>query len=337
MLRIVGDINLTDGYFDTGIGVGSKICKGLDPFSHLQRNETDYWMGNMECVCAATSCEKGLRAQQFIISPDHLGHIRHLNFYGVANNHVMQHGDEAYRSMLDYFDKGGIAYAGAESKRCHTFLHQGKRIGVVAFSMRPDNFTNHPLYWSLPEYDALTSELNGLAGCDFRIVYLHWGNEFIDYPHIEQKHLAHALVDMGAHLVIGMHPHRLQGFERYKDGTIFYSLGNFVFNMSWEPTRYSAIVNVDFSSGHPIVGYDYVAIGPDYCPTIVKEVPDSYRFEHLNQLLVINKENEVYYRKVFKCTSRYHCVNRMDIIKNFLRMKPQDSMGIVADFLKRKL
>lgn len=337
MLKIVGDINLTDGYFDTGLGTGSKVKRGMNPFAHIDRQPSDYWIGNMECVCASTSNQTGLKRKQFIIAPQDLGHVKHLDFYGVANNHVMQHGADAYYEMLDYFDCQAVAYAGSDSRRSYQFTHQDKRIGIMAFSLRPDNFTKEPCYWSMPELADMEAELKKLDCCDYRIAYVHWGNEFIDFPYIDQKQLAHFLADHGTQLVIGMHPHRLQGCEQYKDATIFYSLGNFVFNMPWEPTKYSVIVNVELDGSKPAVTYDYVAIGKDLFPHYTDDVPSAYRIEYLSQKLDINEENEKYYRHVFTCNSKYQRVNRSNILKNFFRMSPADSFGIVSDFVKRKL
>ncbi|MBR6129691.1 MAG: CapA family protein [Bacteroidaceae bacterium] len=334
MLKIVGDINLTDGFFDTGIGVGSRIRKGADPFQHLSRNPKDYWIGNMECVCAKTSDQQGVKRKQFIIDPECLSHIRHLDFYGIANNHVMQHGQAAYHEMEDYLDAQHVAFAGANDRRCFRFEHQGKRVGILVFNQRPENFTDAPLYWSLPEYDEISKELASLSDCDFRIVFVHWGNEFINYPYIDQKQFAHFLIDNNANLVVGMHPHVLQGCETYKGASIFYSLGNFVFNMPWEPTHYSIIVSVDLASS-PLVSYEYVKIGDDGFPRPVEDVPQAFRMEQLNRLLLIQKENEKYYHRVFSAYNKYKHSNRLQVLKNFLTMNPIDSMGILRDFMNR--
>jgi len=65
---------------------------------------------------------------------------------------------------------------------------------------------------------------------DFVVLSLHWGIELSEYPSPEQVEMAHRLVDAGAEVIIGHHPHVLQGIERYKRGLIFYSLGNFIFD-----------------------------------------------------------------------------------------------------------
>ena len=64
---------------------------------------------------------------------------------------------------------------------------------------------------------------------DLKIVQVHWGEEKSDTPSDEQVSLAHRAIDMGADLVIGHHPHVLQGIEKYKGKYICYSLGNFCF------------------------------------------------------------------------------------------------------------
>ena len=147
--------------------------------------------------------------------------IRLFDLFGVANNHVMQYGNEAYREMLHYLDRNNILYVGCNKRRSVRFEHQGKKIGILAFSQRPDNFTHFPLYWSLPEYKEIEMEIESLSDCDFNIAYIHWGNEFINYPYNDQKQFAHFLIDSGIDLIIGMHPHVMQGFEIYNGKHIF--------------------------------------------------------------------------------------------------------------------
>ena len=330
MLKIVGDVNFSDGYFDLGIGVGTRIRNGADPFCHLDRRPGDFWIGNFECVCASLAIGK-----PFIISPKELDHVKLLDLFGVANNHVMQYGEDAYREMLGYLDKKDILYAGSDEHRSVNFEYQGKKIGVLAFSQRPDIFTRLPLYWSLPEYDEIKTEIARLSGCDFKIAYIHWGNEFINYPYNDQKQFAHFLVDSGIDLVIGMHPHVMQGFEIYHGKHIFYSLGNFVFYMPWLPTKYSIIVNVDFETDK-LITIEYVRIGNDNFPRIVSNVPQEYSMEYLNGLLAIDEENEKYYAKVARCYKQYRKINRRTIMRDFLHMENKYRISIIKDFINRR-
>ena len=97
MIRIVGDCNFADGFFDMGFGTGTSIKTGSDPFHYIKGDaKDDFWIGNFECVCSDLSGREGMEARQFIISTEACNHVNHLDFYGVANNHVMQHGAEVY-------------------------------------------------------------------------------------------------------------------------------------------------------------------------------------------------------------------------------------------------
>ena len=335
MLKIVGDINFSDGFFDTGFGVGTSISSGKNPFFKLNRKAEDFWIGNFECVCSNTSCHSGIHSTQFRISPKSMDAVEHLNLYGVANNHVMQHGPEAFNQMINYLKIKGILYAGTKEKPSEVFEHQGKKVSVTIFNQRPENFSKDPLYWAMPEYKSLKDELEKFNDCDFRIVYVHWGIEFINYPYIDQKQFAHYMVDSGADLVIGMHPHVLQGFEVYKGKHIFYSLGNCVFNMPWIPTSYSILVNVDLEREE--VTYQYLRIEKDFFPSYVEAVPKQYSIEYLNSLLNICEDNEKYFMKVQYRMSQYRKANRKEIIKNMFKLKMDAISSICSDFVKRKL
>ncbi len=82
------------------------------------------------------------------------------------------------------------------------------------------------------------------------IISMHWGTEYEQSPTKRQRMLAHLAVDYGASLVLGHHPHVIQPLEEYKDGYIFYSLGNFVFDqMQSEETRTGLIARIFFEDG----------------------------------------------------------------------------------------
>ena len=336
MLKIVGDCNFADGYFDMGFGTGSSIKNGADPFHNIKdKSHSDFWIGNFECVCSDISGREGMDARQFIISSEACNHVNHLDLYGVANNHVMQHGEDAYLLMIKNIENIGSLYAGTKEKPTTVFEHQGKKVAVTVFNQRPENFSRTPLYWAMPEYGAVKEELGKYKDCDYRIVYVHWGIEFINYPYNDQKQFAHFLVDSGADLVIGMHPHVMQGYEVYKEKHIFYSLGNCVFNMSWEPTKYSLQVNVDLELNK--ITYRYLHIGDDYFPQYVEDVPDKYTMEYLNGLLDICQDNEIYFAKAGRCMNHYRKANRKDFLKNAWRLKFSDLFSAATEFVKRRL
>ena len=337
MLRIVGDINLTDGYFDVGFGVGSKLVQGFDPFKAIKRDSDGLWVGNFEGVTADVSEKEGTSSRQFRVLPQHIKHLHHPDVYGLANNHAMQHGDEAYRQSVKTLEEQGCQVFGTKEHRTVLLQHQGRSVSITGFSQRIDAWSDNPLYWHNPEYAEIEKELLGLPNDVFKIVYVHWGNEFINYPSSQQKKFAHWLIDAGFDLIIGMHPHILQGYEIYKGKYIFYSLGNFVFDMAWGPTHCGAIVNVDFASGEPKINYEYVKIGEDYSPHVIdeKDVPDPYRFDELNKLIAIEENSEEYHNAINKYYHQYRKANHKDILKKMLQ-HPTVATGIIKDFIKRR-
>lgn len=331
MLKILGDCCFADGYFDNGCGVGAVIKSGNNPFEHLSLKKDDFWIGNFECVCAKED------QNHFVISPDSLSIIKHLNFYCFANNHAMQIGDVGYNQTISYFENNGIPYCGSLQKKSSIINHQGKNIGILAFSMRPDNFSNSPLYWHLPEISEIGYEIDKLSDCDYKIAFIHWGYEFMNRPNIEQRQLAHYLVDKGVDLVVGMHPHVAQGVEEYKDKYIFYSLGNAVFYMAWEPTKYGLVINVDLSKEIPIVSSDYINIGKDHFPVIVESVPKPYSREYLASLIGKTTENELYFAETRKFAKQYTKANRKAIVKRMLTMPNKEKVALLTDFFKRRI
>lgn len=337
MLRLVGDINLTDGFFDVGFGVGSMLAQGFDPFLHIRRSDKELWVGNFEGVTADVSTKTGTESWQFRVLPKRLDHLQHLDLYGLANNHVMQHGDEAYEQTVNTLEAFGCKVFGIGVKRSVLFEHQGRTVSITGFSQRIDTWSQKPTYWHNPEYTAIEEEMKQLPQEAFKIVYVHWGNEFINYPSSQQKRFAHWLIDAGCDLVIGMHPHILQGYEQYKGKFVFYSIGNFVFNMPWEPTQFGAIVNVDFVNDKPVISYDYIRINKDYSPHLIEsnDVPVRYRFESLNKLLLKEENSEEYHTTINTFYHRYRRANHMAILKNMI-WHPAVAAGIIKGFIKRR-
>ncbi len=95
--------------------------------------------------------------------------------------------------------------------------------------------------WANPE-EIMADVTAARDQADLVIVNLHSGLEYVEQPAPEQIAAAYAAIDAGADIVIGHHPHILQGIEYYKDGVIVYSLGNFAFQIDGDPG--TAILNV---------------------------------------------------------------------------------------------
>lgn len=172
-----------------------------------------------------------------------------FDLVSVANNHSQDWGPAALQNTVAYLQLAGVKTVGAWSS--FESAHQSRIIdlGDVRTVWLAYNYvgaaeqTEYPgnSGWSrawlkkdrLLKQAARAKENGGIV-----FVYLHWGVEYADKPESWQALLARAAVDAGADLVVGHHPHVIQTIERYGDGLIAYSLGNFLFD---QPERDSGL------------------------------------------------------------------------------------------------
>ena len=336
MLIFTGDINLTDWYFNAGYGIGSRIEKGFDPFHNIERKSEDLWVGNFEGVASSVSINKGFAGKVFRVEPNVLTPLNHFDLYGLANNHAMQHGEGAYNQTFNAIESYGAKCFGSKKQKTIIIEHQGQKVSLTGMSLRIDEFSENPLYWHNPEYKEIEEEITNFPKDVFKVLYVHWGNEYINRPSAAQKKFAHWLIDAGFDLIIGMHPHVLQGYEVYKGKYIFYSLGNFVFEMAWEPTKIGAIVEFDLGLKAP--NMHYVKIEEDSAPRIVEEseIPIEWRFGYLNEMLEKDDNSEQYHAEISKNYTLYRRANHNYILCNMIK-HPSLGATLIKDFVNRRI
>ena len=338
MIHFTGDINLTDWNFSVGFGTGTKIKNGLNPFKYLDRKKEDLWVGNFEGVSASNSDYKGMYGKAFRILPNDLVKIKHFDVYGFANNHAMEHGAAAYEETVKTLESFGCKVFGQKKHHSVQITHKAKLISITGICFRIEQYKQEPLYWYNPEYKDIEEEVKQLPQDAFKVLFVHWGNEFINRPSAAQKKFAHWLIDAGFDLIIGMHPHVLQGYEDYNGGRIYYSLGNLVFEMPSEQCKIGAIVNLDFVGNKPVYSEDYVRIDEESCPHIVSEsdIPLNWRFEYLNERLKIDDNTEEYHTEITRGYLVYRKANRKQLfVSAFLH--PNSFSKVLMDFVKRKI
>lgn len=170
-----------------------------------------------------------------------------FDFLSLANNHTLDYGWEGLSDTMDALDDARIVHAGAgiDDKQAYTPAYLDANGVTVAFvsvtrvvpvtEWKADK-NNPGLAEAYSTTRATAAITEARSNADVVVVMVHWGEEKVDLPNAVQKSLAYAFVDAGADLVIGHHPHVLQGFELYKDKWIAYSLGNFVFPGMSPPT-----------------------------------------------------------------------------------------------------
>ena len=157
----------------------------------------------------------------------------------LANNHIMDYGQEGFLETVRNLQSQGIQYfgAGCLADNCRNPLVLelgGQRIALLgyvcpsthAIFAAAENFGVSPI--NLP---AIAKDISRArtAGAQRIIVQLHWGAEDVGLPKPADVKLAHRIIELGADLIIGHHAHCIQSFEIFKDKYIFYGLGNALF------------------------------------------------------------------------------------------------------------
>ena len=175
--------------------------------------------------------------------------ITHLN---LANNHSIDQGREGLTDTYNNILEAGmtpIGYGTGDAEACRPLLLTAEpRPVYVLTSLRvmSENYVYMPSRPCVCEAsaDRLCDSVRALRRREPRacvIVCLHWGVEHTPHPTTEQRHEAHALIDAGADAIIGHHPHTAQDVEVYRGRPIFYSLGNFIFDLD-RPLNNRALV-----------------------------------------------------------------------------------------------
>lgn len=156
----------------------------------------------------------------------------------LANNHIMDFGEESFQDTIEYLEKHKIKYFGAGNKN-NNFNNpfivniNNKNIALLGYSCPTtsavfgDEVSNGSAV--LDEEDVLNDIRTCKENNDFIVINLHWGDEEIIYPKPSDVVKARKFIDAGADLIIGHHAHVIQSHEMYKGKSIYYGIGNCIF------------------------------------------------------------------------------------------------------------
>jgi poly-gamma-glutamate capsule biosynthesis protein CapA/YwtB (metallophosphatase superfamily) len=211
-----------------------------------------------------------------------------FDLVSLANNHVGDYGDRAMRSTFDRFEDRDIAVVGAgrdlaAARKPVVVERDGVRVGFLATESIGEtpaatedragtNRLNMPPRTGPLDRKALrriTGDIEALARrVDVVVVIPHWGTQYTHRPEPSQRQAARAFAAAGADLVIGGHPHWVQGWEVTESAVVVHSLGNFVFDMDFQTkTREGVFVEIvlwggDVKAVEPVP----YRIGDDFAP-----------------------------------------------------------------------
>jgi len=208
----------------------------------------DLTVVNLECVIAQGGCpwSRWPKAFHFRTLPTAITSLEQagVDCVTLANNHVLDYEEEAFREMLGHLEQAGIAFTGAgrdldEARRPAMLEAHGFRLAIVAFTDNEPGWAAGP---SSPgtNYIPITLEPRSLepvrraisdargAGADFVVFSIHWGPNMVERPTPLFRRFAHAVIEAGADLFFGHSAHVFQGIELYRDTPIIYDAGDFV-------------------------------------------------------------------------------------------------------------
>jgi poly-gamma-glutamate synthesis protein (capsule biosynthesis protein) len=267
VLLAVGDITL-------------QTNNGLNPFENVVSifEKKDILFGNLETVLSY----QGKKAKKSVVlnsSPITAKYLKEADFdiLNVANNHILDLGLEGLNNTLNTLDNNKLNYTGVNcfnSGSIPVVLEKNDiKLGFLGYTIGRFKQNKQVSLCKLDEKRIIKDIIALKEKCDIVVVSLHWGTENVFYPSPNQIDIAHRLIDSGAALILGHHPHVLQGIEKYNGGLIVYSLGNFQFDskLSQSKTNDSIILSVSLNENgvldHEIIP---VVIDDNFMPLVVE-------------------------------------------------------------------
>ncbi len=238
------------------------------PFVHISKKvkQSDISFCNLECPIGTKGASlpgKGICFRADVQAAVELKKAG-FNLVSMANNHAVDYDGEALVETFSLLKQNNIDWVGAgeniyEALSPKIINKNGIKIGFLGFSDMADIYFSNSYKRTFRaednksgvapmDEDLILEEINKLKSrVDIVVVSIHWGTEYVYQPDSNQIDLAHKLIDAGVDLIIGHHPHILQGIERYKHGLIAYSLGNCIFDQYKNYTKQGLMLDVDFT------------------------------------------------------------------------------------------
>lgn len=351
----VGDIMLGEQQLCNNFGVSSVIkCKGPDyPFDNVRSlfNNGDIVFGNLECsIMSEESANDEQEPKFFCAEPSVIEGLKKVNFnvLSVANNHIMEHGGVLFQNTVQLLRNNNIYPVGIASE-IEIINVKGYKIAFLAYSFIEDNIPNSG-YNKIHSEEPILQDINKIrSDVDLVIISLHWGYEYVPYPSPDQIRIGRKLVDAGADIILGGHPHVTQSYEIYKSRPIFYSLGNFIFDHTYIPTtRESFIAEITIGNLLDLVSVNVIPIiigENSYQPQIVRSPQMAASIKRVNTVLSTFENQSLSDYKEFigdydrlyskyKKTAKWNM--KVQFLKNFYRYSPSTTFDTIKQYLGKQ-
>ena len=279
-LLAVGDINLV-------------TLNNRHPFQEVSGvlKNKDILFGNLETVLS-NSGKEVQKAFTLYTAPEKVAYLTDAGFdiVNVANNHIMDLDVEGCHETLDVLNQHDLQCIGVTTQKYtqpYSILERNNiRFGFLGYNEHRIKSAHHDII--IPNIDEhIADDIKKLRLlCDTVIISLHWGIEYAYYPSPKQIRLARHLIDAGATVIAGHHPHVVQGIEQYKNGLIAYSLGNFQFSALQKlDSHKSIILSIDINK-QGVIKYDVIPmfIDEDFVPCSMNKRQSEEMLSHINHV-----------------------------------------------------
>ena len=293
-IDLVGDINLADDWYTMDAATqrgGVSDCISENAQSELA--SADISVVNNEFVYEDGETPLAGKTYTFGAATENVKLLKifSADLVTLANNHVYDYGEEGLISTLDTLDGAEIPYVGAgrnfeEASAIKYFVVKGKKIAFVSATEieKFAKYTKEATENSPGVIKTIDTSLfcgviaEAKANADYVVACVHWGIEGKNDFEAEQRRMAEDYVKAGADVVIGGHPHRLQGVEFIEDTPVAYSLGNFWFSTG---TIYTTIAQIRIDGSGELSLYMIPCIQQNLTTSILTEeaeIDDFYKY-----------------------------------------------------------
>jgi len=220
-ILFIGDIML-----DRGVEYLMNKNSVFYPFEKISQffRGIDIVVGNLEGPIVKNPPNFSDQSLKFAFFPNVTKGLSFANFdlLSLANNHTCNTGEAGLEETKEFLKKANIDFVGHPIECAQDFLFEKDEIIFLAFNK------TFPFNCSDEEITEIVKKTGNANPEKFLIVFMHWGQEYQLTNSLSQQRLSHKMIEAGADLIIGAHPHVVQNIEIYKGKLIFYSLGNFI-------------------------------------------------------------------------------------------------------------
>lgn len=245
----VSVLNFGDVMFDRGVR-NIMENRGRDPFEYIKKNldilkKFDVVIANLEGPIVEMDrrlCQSKAYNFQFRSNTGDILKSVGISMVSIANNHSYDCYKAGFESTKKYLIQSGIDYVGDSvlDKSYIVKIINNKKVVFVGIDETVQVVPVSSFYGLI---EKLKNEN------DYVVVNIHWGTEYALVESESQRNIAHKLIDSGADVIFGHHPHVIQPVRTYKGKAIFYSLGNFVFDQNFGETTTGLGAGVEWRDG----------------------------------------------------------------------------------------